>query len=125
MEKRRATRNREDANVLRHGSTRKEARRRMRRRMKRRRPCGFYHSSLQREYIPYFRSARREADRTERGERKRERERERPERNKESIRCKELEERRCGKENGVPLFKETIFFIYEMAREITLIDRER
>lgn len=31
-----------------------------------RRQCGFYHSSLQREYIPYFRSARREAD----GERK-------------------------------------------------------
>lgn len=47
----------------------------------RERPCGFYHSSLQREYIPYFRSARREAD----GKGKTEREADRKEKDTEGV----------------------------------------
>lgn len=51
------------------------------RRGRRERPCGFYHSSLQREYIPYFRSARREAD----GKGKIERETDRKEKDTEGV----------------------------------------
>lgn len=98
------------------------------------RPCGFYHSSLQREYIPYFRSARREADGKGKIERETDRGRRRtPKGYKESIRRRGKEGRfedgpkgrTAAKRTAFLFFKGTIFFIYEMAREITLIDRER